>query len=98
LCINYQKDNLKDIVQLFIRKVADVKAKNKYGNTPLHLLCCYYKNDSSIREEENLKSLVSLFEKSGASIHTKNKDGKTPNDFLIDRKISALPQLTLQID
>ena len=64
LCKHYKKDNLIDLVALFIQNGADVNAENENGQTPLHLLCKHYKND-------NLIDLVKILIEKGADVNAK---------------------------
>lgn len=45
---NNNNDNLIEIVELLVEEGAEINTKSNQGDTPLHVLCFYYKNDSMI--------------------------------------------------
>lgn len=67
-----RNDNLVDIIKLLIQNGADVRAKDAFGDTPLHKLM--RRND----EKGILVDLAKLLLDNGADVNAKNNDMWTP--------------------
>ena len=61
------------MIRFLIQKGAKINLINNYGNTPLHHLCAFFK--------DNLKPIILLLENYNAIPHVKNKNNKTPLDI-----------------
>ncbi len=68
------RKGLKEVVELFITKGADVNAKDNNGETPLHAAA-----------RKGLKEVVELFIANGADVNVKDRVGETPLDFAINK-------------
>lgn len=58
--------NAEDVATLLIKSGADVKAKDKFGRTPLHAA------------DDELRAVAELLIKNGAEVNAKKEDGTTP--------------------
>ncbi|XGA08541.1 MAG: ankyrin repeat domain-containing protein [Wolbachia endosymbiont of Xenopsylla cheopis] len=65
-----------EMVDILIKKKADINAQNKHGNTPLHM--------AIIGGKGRAEDIVRLLLKEGAIITIKNKSGITPLDLARD--------------
>jgi ankyrin repeat protein len=64
-------------LDILIAKGADVRAKNKFGQTALQSACRgigYYQDEDSTKRE----AMISLLLNNGAEVNTQDRDGNTP--------------------
>jgi ankyrin repeat protein len=82
LCASWNRsDKSFAIVETLILNGGDVNAKNRWGETPLHI--------SARRSHPNLQSLKALLAL-GADIQSLDDDGKTPCDFEVNEEAAII--------
>ncbi|KAJ5071635.1 ankyrin repeat [Anaeramoeba ignava] len=67
-----EKEKSFEIFKYLIEKEADINAKNKENETPLHLICEYQ------QKKENLFEVIKYLIEKEADINAKNKENETP--------------------